>query len=60
MFCPYRRERQRQKLCPHCNNGFTFDKFEIDYIIAWSKGGRAALGNAQLLGKKCNVTKGGK
>jgi hypothetical protein len=47
-----------KKLCSKCNKEFTFDELEIDHILAWSKGGRTELKNAQLLCKKCNTTKG--
>jgi hypothetical protein len=47
-----------KRICPYCNKEFSFDEFEIDHIQAWSKGGRTALNNAQLLCKKCNTVKG--
>jgi hypothetical protein len=49
-----------KKLCANCKKEFTFDEFEIDHILAWSKGGRTELKNAQLLCKRCNASKGGK
>lgn len=47
-----------RKQCPSCNKDFSFDQFEIDHIIPWSKGGQTTLENAQLLCKHCNDKKG--
>ena len=49
-----------KKVCPECHKEFTFDQFEIDHIIAWSKGGQTKLSNAQLICKKCNDKKSNK
>jgi len=49
-----------KKLCPTCNKEFSFDDFEIDHVLAWSKGGKTELKNAMLLCKKCNASKGNK
>lgn len=49
-----------KKLCPNCQKELAFDEFEIDHILAWSKGGKTALTNAQLLCKSCNVKKSNK
>lgn len=46
-----------KKLCPNCNRELSFDEFEIDHIVAWSKGGKTTLDNAQLLCKSCNIKK---
>jgi len=49
-----------KKICPNCKKEYSFDEFEIDHRIAWSKGGRTELNNADLLCKKCNSSKGNK
>lgn len=69
--CDYRRfwlEEERATLwissssreCAICGN--ILDKYndevEVDHKIPWSKGGRTELVNAQLVHKKCNLTKG--
>lgn len=41
-----------------CSKEFSFDQFEIDHKLAWSKGGRTTLDNAALLCKTCNTKKG--
>lgn len=49
--------RQSQK-CAHegCTETI-FDKLEVDHILAWSKGGRTDMSNAQLLCKSHNSQK---
>jgi len=47
-----------KKLCGDCNKEYTFDDFEVDHKLAWSKGGKTSLDNAELLCKKCNTKKG--
>ncbi|MDR2828010.1 MAG: DUF262 domain-containing protein [Acholeplasmatales bacterium] len=46
------------KICPKCEKEFEFRQFEIDHIIPWVKGGETKISNAQLLCKKCNISKG--
>ncbi len=46
-----------KKICPDCGKEFTFDELEIDHKLAWSKGGKTILSNAQLLCKHCNAKK---
>ena len=41
----------------HCTET-NYSKLEVDHIIPWSKGGRTILGNAQLLCKHHNTSKG--
>lgn len=43
--------------CKKCNQLFLLDELEVDHIIAWSKGGRTVLSNAELLCKPCNIKK---
>jgi len=49
-----------KRLCPECQKEFSFDEFDIDHILPWSKGGRTELKNAALLCKRCNERKGNK
>lgn len=46
-----------KKICPDCGKEFAFDELEIDHKLAWSKGGKTVLSNAQLLCKHCNAKK---
>ena len=41
----------------HCTES-NYSKLEVDHIVPWSKGGRTILGNAQLLCKHHNTSKG--
>ena len=43
----------------HCTET-NYSKLEVDHITPWSKGGRTILGNAQLLCKYHNTSKGNK
>lgn len=43
--------------CAICEHYFTDDELTVDHIIAWSKGGRTVLSNAQLLCRPCNSRK---
>jgi len=47
-----------KKLCSGCGKEFAFDDFEIDHRTPWSRGGRTAIDNAELLCKRCNASKG--
>ncbi len=49
-----------KKICPCCNKEFSFNEFEIDHIIPWSRGGKTSNNNAQLLCKSCNSSKSNK
>ncbi len=46
-----------KRICPTCGKEFSFDQFEVDHVLPWSKGGKTCLANAQLLCKSCNVKK---
>lgn len=48
---------QSQRCCK-CNSVKKYNELEVDHIVAWSKGGRTNLQNAQLLCKSCNTSKG--
>lgn len=48
----------RSQRCCKCNSVKKYNELEVDHIVAWSKGGRTNLQNAQLLCKSCNTSKG--
>lgn len=48
----------RSQKCCKCNSVKSYNELEVDHILAWSKGGRTNLQNAQLLCKSCNTSKG--
>ena len=50
-------ERQNG-ICPICGTHHEIDEMEGDHIIPWSKGGKTAIDNLQMLCKKCNREKG--
>ena len=51
---------ERQKgVCPKCGKKFEFEEMEADHITPWSKGGKTAIENCQMLCKDCNRRKGG-
>lgn len=43
--------------CDICHQRFADDELQIDHIVAWSKGGRTELSNAQLACRACNIAK---
>jgi hypothetical protein len=48
-----------QGYCQHCRCYIPMDgQFEVDHIVAWSRGGQSTLGNSQLLCPTCNRRKG--
>lgn len=46
--------------CVHCGEAKTRRELTLDHIIPWSKGGKAELGNLQLLCEPCNQVKADK
>lgn len=57
---------KRSPRCSHIDaNGIrctesSYNKLEVDHITPWSKGGRTVIGNAQLMCKSHNTSKGNK
>ena len=49
-------ERQ-QGICPRCGKHFSFEEMEADHITPWSKGGKTAAENCQMLCRECNRRK---
>ena len=47
-----------KRLCAKCRRPLTWDDFTVDHIIAYAKGGRTSLKNAQPMHKRCNSSKG--
>jgi hypothetical protein len=49
-------ERQ-EGICPKCNKQFEIDEMQADHITPWSKGGKTAAENCQMLCADCNRRK---
>lgn len=50
---------ERQKgICPRCKGHFEMEEMQADHITPWSKGGKTAAENCQMLCAKCNREKG--
>ncbi len=47
-------------MCAGCGQHYYPDELQVDHQLAWSKGGRTELSNAQLLCSTCNPRKGNK
>lgn len=47
-----------KRVCAKCRKPLRWDDFTVDHIIAWVKGGRTSLKNAQLMHRACNSSKG--
>ena len=47
-------------ICPLCGEHFALEEMEGDHITPWSRGGKTALENLQMLCRKCNATKSDK
>jgi hypothetical protein len=46
--------------CAKCRKALTWDDFTVDHIVAYFKGGKTVLPNAQLMCRVCNSRKGGR
>ncbi len=59
-------EKKGESNCPHCNMGhdanknkiWQFSEMDADHVTAWSKGGKTAIKNCQMLCKTHNRAKG--
>jgi hypothetical protein len=53
---------EEKRLCSNrrCRRPLTWNDFTVDHIIAWIKGGKTSLSNAQLMCRRCNSRKGGR
>lgn len=47
-----------KRVCSRCKKKLRWDDFTVDHIIAYSKGGKTSLKNAQLMCRSCNSKKG--
>lgn len=49
-----------KRLCsnPKCKRPMTWSDFTVDHILAWVKGGRTSIKNAQPMCRRCNSRKG--
>ena len=47
-----------KRVCRKCRKPLTWDDFSVDHIIAYSRGGKTTLKNAQMMHKRCNSSKG--
>jgi len=44
--------------CSKCHRPLTWEDFTVDHIIAYAKGGKTSLKNAQPMHRRCNSSKG--
>jgi hypothetical protein len=51
---------EEKRRCANCRRNLTWNDFTIDHVKAWTRGGRTALRNAQLMCRSCNSGKGAK
>jgi hypothetical protein len=47
-----------KKICARCRRPLEWQDFSVDHIVAYARGGRTSLRNAQLMHKACNASKG--
>ena len=47
-------------ICEKCQKPFPFEEMEGDHIVPWSKGGKTAPDNLQMLCRRCNAMKSDK
>jgi len=46
------------RLCRKCRKPVSWDDYTVDHILAYAKGGKTRLKNAQPMHKRCNSSKG--
>ena len=51
--------RKDKGTCQKCGKDVTWEDFEADHKVPYSKGGKTTVSNGQCLCKKCNASKGG-
>jgi 5-methylcytosine-specific restriction endonuclease McrA len=49
---------EEKKTCTHCGKPMTWSDFSVDHILAFARGGRTSLKNAQMMHRGCNSRKG--
>jgi len=47
-----------KQVCAKCKKPLSWSDYTVDHIIAYSKGGKSTLKNAQPMHKRCNSSKG--
>ncbi|MFT4278383.1 MAG: DUF262 domain-containing protein [Rhodopseudomonas sp.] len=50
--------RDDDQKCPKCGGLLRWDDISVDHIVAYTRGGKATLRNAQLMHRSCNSSKG--
>ncbi len=50
--------RRGNGFCAECGAKCTWDAWEADHIVPWSKGGKTVIANGQILCPNCNSKKG--
>jgi len=50
--------KDEKRGCSRCGKALSWDKLTVDHVLAYTKGGRTKLGNAQLMCQSCNSKKG--
>jgi len=49
-----------KRVCAKCGRQLTWDDYTVDHIVAYTKGGKTSLTNAQPMHHRCNASKGAK
>jgi hypothetical protein len=49
---------EHERLCPRCKKPLRWQDVSVDHVLAYAKGGRTKLSNAQLMHGSCNSSKG--
>jgi 5-methylcytosine-specific restriction endonuclease McrA len=47
-----------KQLCARCHKPVSWSDFTVDHILAYARGGRTSLRNAQPMHRRCNSRKG--
>ena len=47
-----------KRICRICKKALHWDDFTVDHILAWIKGGKTDINNAQMAHRSCNSKKG--
>lgn len=47
-----------KQVCVKCKKPLTWEDFSVDHVLAFAKGGKTSLKNAQPMHKRCNSSKG--
>ena len=50
--------KDERRGCSRCGKTLSWDKLTVDHVLAYTKGGKTTLGNAQLMCRSCNRKKG--